>query len=206
MEKIKSLDDLKIDKILEDSPKDSSGDYDFTSLAEEIMNKIYIDNGRNKYRLIEIEFYIYDKEKHPDVLVYPRDKKEAGTIFFHMSGIDICFESSIEKGRFGGILIRAVERDSDRKQFGGPLICKNEILNNAEGKCTAHLYDNNLSYNILKVTQRRGFKNSKGSKDIYWNKQYRFVRDNIKKPIIREDKEFNPNTGKIEEMYRKYYL
>ena len=203
---MESLKDLKIGKILEETPKDSSGDYDFTLLAEEIMKRIYIDNGNYKYHPIEIEFYIYDKEKHPDVLVYPRDAKEAGTIFFHMSGIDICFKSSIKDGQFGGILIRSVERDSDKKQFGGPLICKNEILNSAKGKCTAYLCDNNLSYNILKVTQRRGFKNSKGSKDLYWNKQYRFVRDNTEKPIIRKDEEFDPNTGKIEEKDRKYYL
>ena len=203
---IKSLEDLKIDKILDGTPKDSSGDYDFTSLAKEIMNNIYIDNGRNKYRPIEIEFYIYDKDLHPDILVYPRDEKKAGDVLYHLSGMDICFESSIKDGRFGGILIRALEREKDGQQFGGPLICKDEVLNSAEGKCVVLRCDKEFTYDISKVTRRKGFKGSKGSKDIYWDKNYRFVRDNIEKPIKRTEQQINPDTGEIVDKEKTCYL
>jgi hypothetical protein len=196
--------DTQIKSLLE-FPSDFS-EKGLKDLAQEIMNKVCIFNGKYKYHPIEIEFYMYDKDKHPDILVYPRDAKEAGTIFFHMSGIDICFQSSIETGLFGGILIRAIERDSDGKQFGGPLICKDEILNSAAGKCVTIPCDKELNYNISKITLRKGFKDSKGLKDIYWDKGYRFVREDVQKPIIRKGKEFDPNTGELMDKDRKYYL
>ena len=97
--------------------------------------------------------------------------------------IDICFSSSIKEGRFGGILIRALERETDGQQFGGPLICKDEVLNSVLGKCIVKVCDKELSHQISKVTQRKGFKGPKGSKDIYWDKKYRFEKKK-KKHVI----------------------
>ena len=173
-------------------------------LAERIINEICIFNGKYTYHPIEIEFYIYDKEHHADILVYPREAK-IGDLFFHLSGMDICFESSIKDGRFGGILIRSFERE-DGKQFGGPLICKDEVLNSVLGKCIVKVCDKELSHQISKVTQRKGFKGPKGSKDIYWDKKYRFVRDDVQKPIKRVEQEFDPNTGEIVEKDKICYL
>ena len=155
---IKSLEDLRIDKILKEVPKNSSGVYDFKSFAKEIMNKIYIYNGVYKYHPIEIEFYIYDKAKHPDTHVYPRDRKEAGELFFHLSGMDICFNSSLEKGSFGGILIRALKREKEgeeTKQFGGPLICANEVLNTATERAKA-VFFNSCEEKYIAVTKYSG--------------------------------------------------
>ena len=107
-------------------PSDFSED-GLKDLAREIMNNICISNGAYIYRPIEIEFYVYDKREHADIHVYPRDKKEAGELFFHLSGMDICFKSSIKDGQFGGILIRAIEREKKGDE-PSKLIGQKELL------------------------------------------------------------------------------
>lgn len=104
----------------------------FEEIAEELIHNYSIVCGEEHYRLAEIEFYYYDKDdlnKEWNEETYPRTGKEAGTLFFHYSGVDICFPSSYWTGRFGGILIRSLLRESDKKYINGPLLCANEILN-----------------------------------------------------------------------------
>lgn len=103
----------------------------FGSLAEKIIKNYCIKCGDKEYRFAEIEFYYYDK----DVLneewnrkTYPRTAKP-GQLFFHYSGVDICFGSSIEDGYFGGILIRSLYDEKENRYITGPLLCMNEILN-----------------------------------------------------------------------------
>ena len=101
----------------------------FTSYGIECNNKIF--------RLAEIEFYYYDSEQYLEdrinhkwqEVTYPRNDYKGGELFYHLSGIDICFDSQYneESGRFGGILIRSI-KDGD-KIIAGPLNCKDEILN-----------------------------------------------------------------------------
>ena len=101
----------------------------FTSYGIECNNKIF--------RLAEIEFYYYDSEHYLkdrinhkwQEVTYPRNDYKGGELFYHLSGIDICFDSQYneESGRFGGILIRSI-KDGD-KIIAGPLNCKDEILN-----------------------------------------------------------------------------
>ena len=50
-------------------------------IAKLLMNDYCISNGKHSYRLLEIEFYIYDKDRHADEHVYERDA-ETGRIFF----------------------------------------------------------------------------------------------------------------------------
>lgn len=210
---INSLEDLDISKILKTARKNSK-EFDFKSLAEEIMNKICISNGAYKYHPIEIEFYIYDKEEHPDIHVYPRDNKKAGDLFFHLSGMDICFESSIKDSRFGGILIRALEREDKNKpnekprpQFGGPLTCKDEVLNTATEKCIVEICKDQEYHVNPKPLIRKGLDKSKEN-DSYLNKEYRFFREDIKSPITRkvDSFKFNTNELKKETIDRKYYF
>ena len=101
----------------------------FTSYGIECNNKIF--------RLAEIEFYYYDSEqylKDPShhkwqEVTYPRNDYKGGELFYHLSGIDICFDSQYNKEevKFGGILIRSI-KDGDRI-IAGPLNCKDIILN-----------------------------------------------------------------------------
>ena len=200
MESLKSLEDLQIGKILVETPKDSYGVYDFTSLAKEIMDKIYIDNGAYKYYPIEIEFYIYDKVEHPDTHVYPREA-ETGDLFFHLSGMDICFKSSFEEIdntiRFGGILIRALERrkegEETKQLFGGPLVCKNEVLNTATERVkVAFVKPSEECTAVNKYTgKRKGINKYEKKEDFYWDAKYRFFRNDINDEIIMIDETYD---------------
>lgn len=125
------------------NPFDGLSDYEsIKKKCEEIAQKLFNNNcikcGEKTFRFAEIEFYYYDREKYlenPDIfkwqkVTYPRDGYEAGQLFYHLSGIDICFDSQYNKEevKFGGILIRAI-KDNSGLIIAGPLNCKDEILN-----------------------------------------------------------------------------
>ena len=106
-------------------------------IARELFSNYHLACGNETFRFAEIEFYYYDramylKDKNLNKwqeVTYPRDNYQGGQLFYHLSGIDICFDSQYneESGRFGGILIRSI-KDGD-KIIAGPLNCKDEILN-----------------------------------------------------------------------------
>lgn len=111
----------------------------FAPLASEIIKKYCIVCDDKRYRFAEIEFYYYDKnnkllDDEWNHKTYPRTEKNAGDLFFHYSGVDICFDSSFKKGRFGGILIRSLYDEKEQRYITGPLICSNEILNACSSK------------------------------------------------------------------------
>lgn len=93
----------------------------FDKIAEILLNKVAIRKGEKIFYIKDIEFYLYENN-HRDIVTYPRICK-AGQWFFHPSGIDISFESSVdvksndyelfqpilrEDAFFGGVLIRAI--------------------------------------------------------------------------------------------------
>ena len=102
----------------------------FEGLAKTLFNKIDILAGNDRYSLAEIEFYyrndIFKNEQYE--VTYPRTK-HAGNLFWHLSGIDICFESDKEKGYYGGILIRSIVKEKDGSLITGPMCCSDELLN-----------------------------------------------------------------------------
>ena len=197
---IKTREDLNIHHLLKlKKAHNISFEEFFKSCAKDIMNNICISNGAYLYHPIEIEFYIYDKNEHADIHVYPRDNQKAGDIFFHLSGMDICFDSSITNGYFGGILIRALERENinkpdekPRQQFGGPLTCKDEVLNTAIRKCCVDTC-NDQRCNLNPDTRKRKGLENKGENDEFFNAAYRFFREDIKfgKYIYMKDETFN---------------
>lgn len=172
---IKSL--LNIDAIVSNPDVDG----ELKSLARKLMNEYCISNGRHNYRLLEIEFYIYDKDAHADEHVYERDT-EAGQLFLHKMGVDICFASSMSQGQFGGILIRALERD-DNKLFGGPRICSYELMNTAKSLCSVEMSKDKLTFDV-EESVRIGVKEwddpQSDWKDEYYNKKYRFTRKGLR--------------------------
>lgn len=106
----------------------------FQNIAETLLKNFCLQCGDKKYYFAEIEFYYYDKNSFKEVWntrTYPRDNRDAGDLFFHYSGFDICFDSSFEHGKFGGILIRSLidVAKIDNKFVTGPLLCVNEVLN-----------------------------------------------------------------------------
>ena len=176
MEKIQTL--LSIPRIL--SCVDVPGE--LNSLARKLMNEYCLSNGRHTYRLLEIEFYIYDKDAHADEHVYERDA-EAGQLFLHKMGMDICFASSMCKGQFGGILIRALERD-DNKFFGGPRICSYELVNTATSLCVVEMSKDKLNFDVedsVRVGINEWNDPKSDWKDEYFNKKYRFSRKGLER-------------------------
>lgn len=122
----------------------------FSNIAKNLFNHFCIECGSDRFFFGEIEFYYFDENNrnpHWDEETYPRKNKEYGDIFYHLSGMDICFEGNLTKpenkltkqecklcGKGGGILVRSVIRESDGKLFVGPLTCANELLNSCNGK------------------------------------------------------------------------
>ena len=95
--------------------------------------------GDNYFHFAEIEFYYFRSDKFNDswnTITYPRQDKRCGQLFYHLSGVDICFDSHYDNhfAEFGGILIRSLTSDEEGKKsvIFGPLTCKNEILNKCE--------------------------------------------------------------------------
>lgn len=206
MDRLNSL--LNIESLVAKSDIDS----ELNDIAKILMNEYYISNGAHLYRPLEIEFYIYlkdisDNEKrHADEHVYPRTA-EAGRIFFHQSGMDICFSSSMKDGYFGGILIRALERE-DKEYFGGPRICAFEVLNSATGMCAVQKceHDQKLSFDV-EAYERVGIRewtDSKSNwKDEYYNKKYRFVRKGLTEITMKLQK-FEFRTTELQFPNKKY--
>ena len=56
--------------------------------------------------------YLKDKNQYKwQEVTYPRNDYQGGQLFYHLSGIDICFDSHYKnnEAKFGGILIRAIK-------------------------------------------------------------------------------------------------
>lgn len=111
----------------------------FEGLARILFNKIDILAGNDRYTFAEIEFYyrngIFKDGQYK--VTYPRTK-HAGNLFWHLSGIDICFETDKEKGSYGGILIRSIVKEDgkDGSLITGPMCCSDELLNSCVESCT----------------------------------------------------------------------
>ena len=175
MESLKAL--LDIQRVLSNSDIEK----ELESLAKSLMNDYCISNGKHTYRLLEIEFYIYDKDAHADEHVYERDA-EAGQLFLHKMGVDICFASSMSQGQFGGILIRALERD-DNKVFGGPRICSYELMNTATSLCSVEMSKDKLTFDVeesVRIGVNEWDDPKSDWKDEYYNKKYRFTRKGLR--------------------------
>ena len=173
----------------------------FDKVAKYLLGNVAIVFGPEpdgtKYYLTEIEFYYKnEKAKERVIKVIDKGKKEekevessfysctykrcrkAGSLFWHYSGIDICFDSN-EKN-YGGILIRSLikkNKGGTPELIPGPLRCANELMNQSvlEGKNSIpyiiefERYDKN--YTIMS-TIRQGLETSD---------KYNELREKIKK-------------------------
>lgn len=76
----------------------------FDELAASLFNNFAIRRGQIVYRFVEIEFY-HNLVDDMNGKTIPRTTS-AGEWFFHNYGVDIAFESNLN--RYGGILIRSI--------------------------------------------------------------------------------------------------
>lgn len=122
-------------------------------IAEELFKNYCINCNGKEFYFAEIEFYYYNDNSEElkvkwNENTYPREC-QAGDIFYHLSGMDICFNSKLpqnfkkKKGCYGGgILVRSiVEIDTNGNKIVtvGPLTCANKMLNACKGECMPKL-------------------------------------------------------------------
>lgn len=111
----------------------------FSEIANCLICDYCIKTDTKIFRFAEIEFYYFKRgewDQEWNSVTYPRNKN-AGELFFHYSGVDICFQTHLdgEGGYidFGGILIRSlIEIDENRRPqqlHAGPQYCANLMLN-----------------------------------------------------------------------------
>lgn len=109
----------------------------FERIAEVLMNGCVIKFQNEEYRILDFEFYYYNKN-HQDISVHPRNSEALCWYINDFGGIDLNFESKINKNivvkndkwsykyeltnesYFGGILMRQIQRLSDNVIFDGP--------------------------------------------------------------------------------------
>lgn len=89
-----------------------------------LINDYVLKVNDDLYNFCEIELY-YKTSKHNDCRVLSRENKQAGDIFFHRFGFDICFASNNDE--YGGILVRSLKKDDE--YILGPLTCSHTLLN-----------------------------------------------------------------------------
>jgi len=130
---IKKLEEIK------EQNESSIQDY-FNNLAKYLFSQLVICAGGDKYTFIEIEFYYHDDKNFNAPIyncTYPRTC-EVGKLFWHNSGVDICFdseESGESEGFFGGILIRSLMKNG-KEIVAGPMRCANELKNSCNDEIT----------------------------------------------------------------------
>lgn len=110
------------------------------TIAKSLFCNYCINCDGIKFFFAEVEFYYWHKKNWNEKwnrVTYPRICA-AGTLFYHLSGIDICFnsyynEEELDKdAMFGGILIRSI-RDEENNIIAGPWNCMLKLLNACRG-------------------------------------------------------------------------
>ena len=175
-------------------------------IADELFKKYYINCNNRKFYFAEIEFYYYEEGVWDDdwnKVTYARDGYKAGDLFYHLSGIDVCFNSQykLKPVKFGGILIRAI-KDENKNIIAGPLNCKDEILNACKGKEMPKLIcDDSQMQDIEVLSTYRAL----GKNDIDKEKDRLCFYDKNKQLEWNPEKErYNAKKGNIEKKKGTY--
>lgn len=130
-----------------------------SEIAEALFCNFCINCNDKEYYFAEVEFYYYEKCKWNEdwnKVTYARSGYNAGDLLYHLSGIDICFESNYcnDTAKFGGILIRAI-KDENNRIIAGPLTCKDELLNACKGNQMPQLASSNKKHHFKLATTYR---------------------------------------------------
>ena len=114
----------------------------FDSIADYLKNYCVIKAKDGEYRILDFEFYFFN-QNHQDITTHPRNSEALCWYINDFGGIDLNFKSEInpattkKEGKsittysckyklstdsyFGGVLIRQIQRLSDKVIFDGPL-------------------------------------------------------------------------------------
>lgn len=175
--------DCFISKLSEISLKDKNNIQQyFNEVADYLFHNIAIKAGEDNFTFLEIEFYYYKKGEIEGSLfncTYPRIR-EVGQFFWHYSGIDICFKSTINEKEqtFGGILIRSLMKNN-QEIIAGPMCCSNELMNCCNKELPILIDRETILENNPESTIRYGIEADKGQKEMkfcYYIKPDRWAR------------------------------
>jgi hypothetical protein len=171
---------------------------EFQRIATSLMNEYVLIANKSKYRLAEIEFYMYEKGKHEDTFIHANvldDKKpniakilqsKMAKWYYHYSGIDITFGNIEENGsRFGGILLRGLIEvgGEPTPDLIGPLKIKNTLLNQYSGIDDTCNFLKIVEYKDLTFSKPIAcvrFGLGKTGEELYKNELYRFILPEVK--------------------------
>lgn len=188
----------------------------FRKIAEVLFNDYCINCAGKEYYFAEVEFYYFkkgNKNSNNDWcddwnnVTYQRRGYSAGDLFYHMSGIDICFDSDYndDNAKFGGILVRAVQEE-DNNIISGPWNVKDELLNACHGGDMPKLrkMTKNRSHKPNVLSTKRALGKEDMKKELTNPYKLCFFDEIMKKntsyPIFRYDK----TKGKIVSVKRYY--
>lgn len=96
-----------------------TNDYEklFLEFAEVFMREFGLEYNSKVYNFVDVEFYFFDNEKHPDPYVHKnKEQQKENEFYFHGSGIDFTFG---DENSYGGILIRGLKEGN--KYYNGSL-------------------------------------------------------------------------------------
>ena len=165
----------------------------FDILSDYLFHHLAIKAGKKTYTFIEVEFYYYNKNgifQGPLYsCTYPRSR-DAGQFFWHLSGMDICFESKEKEGYFGGILIRSLKKNNE-EIIAGPMRCSDEILNSCEKELPTLVDHKSNSGLKFETTIRYGIEADKNQGDSPMEFRYFIPQDKwtrTKNNVLVEDK------------------
>lgn len=148
----------------------------FQRISDYLMNYCVFKAGIQNYRIVEIEFYFYHPD-HQDPYVHQHEnQKTLGRWYVHGAGIEITFGTL---DFYGGILIRGVQRKSDKHFVSGPLHVIGELFHNMGGIDTQEiefgLKEKDMTYEVVAQSKRVGLNAAKKGGEAFINKKYRFV-------------------------------
>ena len=134
----------------------------FYVTANKLINNYVLQIGDIEIELKELEFYFYDKDKHPDEYTH-RDERQTRMeeLYVHgknnnQGGIDITFGDG---KYYGGILIRGIKIDNEFVY--GPAKVRQKIIQklNLDDKINYETLQKELENRTLKITPKEKNKN-----------------------------------------------
>ena len=191
IEKFSDFIDSLIGKELRSYQKINEFQKYFDDIAKYIFGNVAVVIGDSNskqinYYLEEIEFYYNNGKISEEEFTFTTKKgeekkgkknyfsctykreRDAKQLFWHYSGVDICFQS--DETCYGGLLIRSLTKEYDnevKELIAGPLRCSNELIN--QGVLSNSIprideikwsTDRNVSINNIGSTVRQGIENA----------------------------------------------
>jgi len=169
---------------------DLTGGYEFKSLEDKfktlahyLMNYLYLHVGYHEYRVVELEIYYHDPEKHPDPYVQlDIDRLSAGEWHFNGRGVEITM-GDWEKGIYGGILIRGLRTIDEQSRYvnGSKEVVREifsglgNITNDDFSISIKELQDGAVTEEEPIRTSRVGLRKRKNDPEDYAAKKYRYI-------------------------------